>query len=437
MRRPGGPLARPRAWLLILLLLCPARSFCQEGPPSASAGAQPEAAPPDAPPTALALPDAERRALDWSPALKAAGARIQIEEGRLRQAGLYPNPDVSLDSTWLTRGAQNRETILNLRQPIAWPAFRDLLRREAMERIEAARHDRDRARLDVLLEVRGAYDRLYFAGAILKVENEDLEATRSLRKAAEARVAAGDAPPFEALKAAVEVSRAESDVERARGEVQAETASINLLLGFEAETPTTVVEPPADPGQTGDLPALLARALERQPEVRAAHHGAQAAALAAERALVERRPEVAIGPTLGTDHAESFAGAGVSLRLPLWNRNQGNIVSAASARDEARALLDVVRLTLSRQVAESFDRYLAARAQKQVFEQGLLETSARMLEKARQAYQGGETGILEFLDARRTALAVREEYLRASLDAALAAAQLRRAVGDDVEGTSP
>ena len=198
----------PRACLsfglaVFLLTLFPADPRCQEAPP------------------ALILADAERRALDFSPALKAADARIRIEEGRLRQVGLYPNPDLSLDSSWLTSGFGNRETVLSLRQPIAYPALRDLLRREAVERLEAAHRDRDRERLDLLLEVRGSYDRLYFAAAILKVEEEDLEATRALQKAAEARVAAGDAPPFEALKAAVEVSRAESEVGRARGELLA------------------------------------------------------------------------------------------------------------------------------------------------------------------------------------------------------------------------
>ena len=55
------------------------------------------------------------------------------------------------------------------------------------------------------------------------------------------------------------------------------------------------------------------------------------------------------------------------------------------------------------------------------------------METARKAYEGGESGILEVLDARRTALAVREEYYRASLDVALAAVQLRRATGEDLE----
>src|SRR5262245_46380273 len=104
-------------------------------------------------PAALTLSEAERRALEFSPALKAAEDHIRVEEGRLKQAGLYPNPDMALDASWLTNGLVTRETLLSLRQPIPYPSARDLLRQEAKERVETARRDRDRERLDLLQEV--------------------------------------------------------------------------------------------------------------------------------------------------------------------------------------------------------------------------------------------------------------------------------------------
>jgi len=198
-------------------------------------------------PSVLTLAEAERLALRASPALKAAEARIRLEEGRLRQAGLYPNPDLSLDSSWFTDGSGSRETILSFRQPIAYPRKRDLEKKEAMERIEGARHDRERERLEILLEAREAYYRIHFAHEVLKVEEEDLEATRAVRQAVDARVATGDAAPFESLKASVEVSRAESEVSRARGELAAETAR-----------QICKVEPSSDLG-----PVLLAQSLHK------------------------------------------------------------------------------------------------------------------------------------------------------------------------------
>ena len=63
----------------------------------------------------------------------------------------------------------------------------------------------------------------------------------------------------------------------------------------------------------------------------------------------------------------------------------------------------------------------------------MLSHTADLVEAARKSYEAGESGILDLLDARRTALAVREEYYRAGLDAALAAVRLRRAVGEEAE----
>jgi outer membrane protein, heavy metal efflux system len=400
---------------------------------SAARGESP-APSPAATPAPLSLAEAERLALGASPALKAGEALIRLEQGRLRQAGLYPNPDLSLDSSWFTGGSGSRETILSLRQPIAYPHKRDLEKQEAAERIEAARRDLERERLEILLEAREAHYRIHFAREVLTVEEEDLEATREVRKAVDARVAAGDAAPFESLKASVEVSRAETEVSRARGELAAETASFNLLLGLPADAPTVAAEPNPDLEPAGELPALQARALERQPEIQARRHTALAAGFAAERARLDRRPDLAVGPSLGHETGGSFVGAGISLKLPVWNRNQGNLAAAEASRDEALAQVDAARLAVSRLVADSYGRYRSARAQKLLFEQGLLSEAAQLVETARKAYEGGESGILEVLDARRTALAVREEYYRASLDAALAAVRLRRATGEDLQG---
>jgi outer membrane protein, heavy metal efflux system len=396
--------------------------------------ASPEARGQETTPAPLTLDEAERRALQMSPALQAAEARVRLEEGRRRQATLYPNPDLALDALRFTDGSGPKETTLALRQPIPYHGKRALARQEADALIEAARHDRERVRLDLLLEVREVFYRIHFTGEILKVEEEDLQATTSLRKAVEARVSAGDAPALESLKATVEVSRAENDRGRVRGELAALIASFNLLLGMPAEAPTTVTAPELDLEPGADLPVLRERAIGNQPAIQAREETARAAGFAAERARLERRPDLAVGPTFGRDERTYYVGLGVSLKLPAWNRNQGNIAAADAGRDEAVAEAGAARLDVSRTLAEAYGRYHSAHAQQLLYEQGLLDEATHLLESARKSYEGGESGILEFLDARRTALAVREGYYLASLDAAMAGLQLRRAMGEGAEG---
>lgn len=383
----------------------------------------------------MTLEQAERLAEQASPSLKAAAARVQIEEGRKKQAGIYPNPDVTLDSTWFTSDLAPKEWILSVRQPFPWHRKRGLATSEAMERIESARRDQERQRLDLLFDVRESYYRAYFGSQVLHVEQANLDATRGMKQAVDARVEAGDAAPFESLKASVEVKRAEGRLELARGEAVARMSSFLALLGLPANRPTSLLEPapPADPGD--DLSGLQETALAHEPEIQSRHHLALAAGFAAQRARLEPRPDIAVGPLVGSEEGSSFVGAGIALSLPLWNRNQGGKAAAAAAEQEAAALEDAARLSVQRLVAETYASYRSAKTQSQFYEDGLLTQTEQVLKEAQKAYEGGETGILELLDARRTALSVREEYYRAALDAALASLRLRRSLGEDAEAT--
>jgi len=418
------------------LVLIPLAMFMTSAPAILRAqvtGAEPGPATAGAGETPLTLAEAERRALETSPALKAAEARIQVAEGLLRQAGVYPNPDLVLDANYFTGDGRSREAVLGLLQPIPYHGKRGLERQESAERLEAARLDRDRDRLDLLLEVREAYDRIYFAAQVIKVVEDDLQATQEIQKAVQSRVAAGDAAPMESLKATVEVNRAGSRLGLARGDLAAAIAAFNLLLGSAAGAPTTVAGPPPDPDPADDLDALIARALATQPEIRSREHAAQAASFAAERARLERRPDISVGPTIGTDQGSTFAGLGLALKLPVWDHHQGTIAAADAGRNMAQHEAEAARLAVARLVADSFGRYRSARAQQLLYGSGLLAEAGQLADAARKSYEGGESGILDLLDARRTVLAVREEYDRVSLEAALAAARLRRAIGEGTE----
>lgn len=385
----------------------------------------------------LTLAAAERLGEAASPSLAAAEARVREAQGRATQVGLYPNPDLVLDSFRFTNGDGPKETTLSIRQPLPWGALRDAARGEAGARLAAAERTREQVRCDLLLEVRSAWMRAAFAAAIVAVKEEDLQAARELKDGVDARVAAGDAASFEARKAAIEFSRAVGQAARARGDLAAESASLNLLLGRPPATPARFAAPETPAAAQEDLDGLVARALSAEPRLAAATHLADAAAQGAVRAKVERRPEFSVGPTFGEEEGSGYAGLGIALRLPLWDRNKGGIAAAEAAGDAANADVNAARLETTRSVAETWHRFRAARDQQAALTGDLLRDAETMLDLARQAYRAGETGLLDYLDARRTVLALREESLRASLEVALQGALLTRALGTDAHPEAP
>jgi len=411
-----------RSCLAALLLVSP---IVRAAPPNPPGAPDPSAAAP------LLLEEALRLGEAASPSLLSAEAQVREAQGVLTQVGRYPNPDLALDGYRFTNGDGPKETVLSLRQPLPWGSGREAARAEAAERVAAAERTREQIRCDLLFEVRSAWLRAAFAAAIVEVKEEDLQTARDLKAGAEARVAGGEAPPFEARRAAIESTRAEAQAARARGDFGAETASLNLLLGRPPATTARFIPPEGETAAERDLDDLEAQALAADPRLAAAAHRAEAAAHGAERARVERRPLFAVGPTFGRDMGEPYVGLGVSMRLPLWDRNQGGIAAAEAARDAAKSDVEAERLQTTRTVAETWHRFRAARDQQALLAGDLLKDSETMLDLARQAYQAGETGLLDYLDARRTVLALREESLRARLEAALQAARLTRVLGSD------
>ena len=413
------PRAWPRPTILHAWMLLTVTSAL-----AASTAAQGQTAP-------LTLEEAERRAVAASAALRAAEARVRREEALRQQSQRYPDPDMNIDTSSFLHGEGWRETIVSLQQRIPWHGKRGLAADEADERIAAARADVETARLDLVLRVRESFYRLVTADRILDLNRQNLEAAQGIRQAVDARVQAGDAAPFEELKAAVEVSRAESDVRQVQGEIDAERVVFNLLLGLPASEATTLqaTDVGAAPGQMAELANLVEQADAAQPELQARRHAARAAGFAAERARLEPRPDIGVGPAFGNDQGQALVGIGVSLRLPLWNRGRGLIAAAEADRDVALADAESAALSVSSLVADAYGRYRSASRLKLLYEEGLLAQADSLVDMTYKSYEGGASGILDLLDARRTAIAVKEEYYRATLDAAVAAARLARAIG--------
>ncbi|HTE37478.1 MAG TPA: TolC family protein [Reyranella sp.] len=109
----------------------------------------------------LTLPQALQRAASVSPRLTAADRTIGMAEGRRDQAGALPNPDARLRSRQLAPGGtvpgQPVQTTLLLSQLIELGGKRDARVAEALGDCDAARLEREAARLEILSETTIAF----------------------------------------------------------------------------------------------------------------------------------------------------------------------------------------------------------------------------------------------------------------------------------------
>lgn len=114
------------------------------------------------------------------------------------------------------------------------------------------------------------------------------------------------------------------------------------------------------------------------------------------------------------DKSNRFSGFTVGVQIPVWFAPQASRAKAASYLEEAsRQSADYVR----QQVTSEFELALRELDKNQAsltyYESSALKNSTLILSQARQAYQAGEIGYVEYLQSLRNALAIRTNYLQA------------------------
>ena len=121
--------------------------------------------------------------------------------------------------------------------------------------------------------------------------------------------------------------------------------------------------------------------------------------------------------------------AGVSVPLKFSNFNRGELRAAQFSEQQADAMYDAVLLQIRNEVVQSYNSYISACRQAELYQNRTLADAASILEKKRYSYSRGETSLLEVLDAQRTANEVYQTYYEALYNANASLVELCRAVG--------
>jgi cobalt-zinc-cadmium efflux system outer membrane protein len=123
---------------------------------------------------------------------------------------------------------------------------------------------------------------------------------------------------------------------------------------------------------------------------------------------------------------------GVSLPLPLFNRNQGSIKEAEhlmSKADEERRASDVqVRATL----VEAYHSLSAASAAITALRNDILPAATQTFASINEAYRQGKFGYLDVLDAQRTLFEARQQHLDALGSYHVSVAEIERVLGESL-----
>ncbi|QRY82439.1 TolC family protein [Pseudomonas sp. PDNC002] len=380
----------------------------------------------------IGIEDALQSALAGNPELSASSREIGIAQGMREQAGLLRNPTLS----WEQEGTEsrNRTTTIGLSQPLELGGKR-------AARVALAERGADTAALS--LEARRNQLRgeviAGFYGALRAQERERLaqqSVTLAQRgvAAAEGRVRAGKAPPLEANRAQVQLAEVRLEQQRARRDRADAYQALAVLMGLPQADFSAVRGGNADP--LPRLPASdeLLRRLGDSAPLRLARSRIEESEAAVALARTQRIPDLDV--SLGSQEAiedgnrDRIAVIGLSLPLPLFDRNQGNILAESRRADQARDLRNATELRLRQETQQALQQWSTAQGEVDDFRSTILPSAQTAVESATRGFEMGKFGFLEVLDAQRTLITARDQYLRALAQVSDAWGRIERVYGD-------
>jgi cobalt-zinc-cadmium efflux system outer membrane protein len=376
-----------------------------------------------------------------NPGLSSAAREQEASDAAVLQAGAWPNPVLEAQVEDLRRG--NRTTTLLLSQPVELGGKR-------AARVTAAERARDQAASALLArrsELRASTITLIFdvlaAQERVRLMQDSLGLAQAATRAAANRVAAGKVPPLEETRSRVAGAGIRVELQQAEGALRSARRQLAALWGNPDPRFTQAQ------GAVDRLPPLaLAQDVERRlaaaPMLRQARLEVERRQALSQLEQARRVPDVTVSlgakrvpadEGMGSGNGRNQVVVGVSVPLPIFDTNRGNVAEALSREEKARDDLAAAELQLGADVAQATERLRSARAAAETLQRDALPGAEAAYKAAAKGFELGKFSFLEALDAQRTHFQVRNQYLMAVADAHRAASELDRLLGTEADET--
>lgn len=382
----------------------------------------------------LTLQAAISMAMQSNPDLSAAQYELQAVEATVLQANVLPNP--SLEVTVEDRRRETRESTLQLSQPIELGGKRSARMRAAERGLDAASAELNAKRAEVRASVITAFFDVLAAQERVRLAQEAGDLAQRATTVTGKRVASGKVSPVEETKAKVAESSVRLEQSQARSELM--SARKRLTANWGNLSPRFEVAE----GQLDVLPELpdtnmLSQRLAGSPALTRARHEVDRRQALAQVERSRRIPDMAV--TLGVKRSEELgrnqAIVGLSVPLPLFDSNRGNVLESLRRVDKARDELSATEIRLDSELAQAYEKLSISRQEADSLQKDVIPGAQSAYDAASKGFEYGKFGFLDVLDAQRTLLQAKSQYLRALSEAHRAAADIDRIVGESMPVT--
>jgi outer membrane protein, heavy metal efflux system len=392
-----------------------------------------------APALDLALSDIPQRVRTQHPSLKAA--RFAIEEARGRQlgSGRLVNPTVGYDFQSQSK-VSPQTAIISFDQSFPLTHRLSLEKKHTSQLVTAAELEVRDVERKLIAEAQDHVVRLLTLGKQRALRQQQTALAQKLAEFATGRAKAGEVSPLDAKQVQLDAQRLRVEARLLEAQSVSLLGQLKPMLGLHAEDSLTI---------SGDLPPMAVPIFSSwlmRPDYQLAQTKISAAHTEQELARARRMPDVKAGIFASNEIQDvtsinrvhtGYMGFRISIPLPFWNRNQGEIAEKSAAAQRAQLESEALAVQINGEAG-------TARREMQVNASIVTETRDTLLPLAneqmtamQQAYESGQSTLLAVLRARDQRLQLESASLDAARDFHLARIRYESAIGKHAPARIP
>lgn len=368
-----------------------------------------------------------------NPELRSSRSAVGIAAGQAWQAGLYPNPMGYATSSEMGLEDDSPTVIVGIEQPIVIGNRLRAAVAEADAEETARLADVGRVRLEVFGRVAELHARVQSLDAQFELVDELISIGEKTLEIAVTRFQARAVAEPDVIRPRVEVHQLRADRQRIAQELAAVEKQLGLALDTDPISADRLESSISMTPMPLDEDHLAASVEAGHPALIVADREIDAAEAAIKRIRADRVPDLNL--TAGVGYSEEddqgIAEIGIGVEIPLWDRLQGDLVSARFDLMKRRSDKTATRNRLLSELADAKGAYDAAREQLRVIRDDVVPDAQRAFDLIDESYRAGRASFIDLLDAQRTLMQSRRTLIELAGRASVARARIAAISGTE------
>jgi len=354
----------------------------------------------------VTLADAERIFLQRNLSLLAQQYNIDISKAQVQQAKYWDNPVLNTDQNvydgkFFRHNKDFGQVYIQLQQLIKTAGKRNKLIKLANDEVLSAQQQFDDLLRNLRFVLRNDFTSLNLQFKTWRIYTSEIASLQKLAAGMDAQLQAGNISQKDNIRVKALLYNLQSDAADMQRQIADTEKEFAILLQVSGDT---IFIPQREDSMMVDAPPVLAALLDsarnNRPDLQLAQTNilSQQHNLSYQKALVV--PDVTIGAEYDqrSSYINNFWGLGISLPLPILNRNKGNIKAAQVSVQQASVQLQQVQGSVQQEVISAYRKLLNIQGLYQSIAPDFINKYNQLMKNMVQSYQERQIGLLEFID---------------------------------------